>query len=192
MAKRLCLTLSENILRSKKVIILRGPTASGKSKFALSLANKLNGEIINADSMQVYKEFSVLSSRPSKSDTKRVKHYLYGHKNGSERYNVATWCEEAVEKIIECQKNNITPIIVGGTGMYIEKLINGIVDIPSIPEEYKLKSEKKLARENLQNSNEIETSTLPPCNHKMYHIVIYYLDKNLQKHFQCYLEIYPT
>ena len=76
---------------SKKIILLAGTTASGKSKLAINLAKKINGEIINADSMQIYKEFTILSSRPSKKETKQVKHYLYGLISVKKHFSAGDW-----------------------------------------------------------------------------------------------------
>ena len=134
-----------------QIYFVLGPTASGKSKFALSLANKLNGEIINADSMQIYNELSILTARPTINDQKKINHHLYGFVKGDVRFNVQKWCEEASKKINYLINKNITPILVGGTGLYIESLINGIVSIPSIPEKVKIESEKlilKIGKEN--------------------------------------------
>ena len=83
---------------SKKIILLAGPTASGKSKLAIQLAKKLNGEIINADSMQIYKEFSILSSRPSKFEIKKVKHHLYGTISVKKHFSVGEWFKETKKK----------------------------------------------------------------------------------------------
>ena len=90
----------------KKIILISGPTASGKSKLALNIAKKIKGEIINADSMQVYKEFSVLSSRPSKLDTKRVKHYLYGDLFFSKKYFAVYIIIEMIFTV-QCKLQNI-------------------------------------------------------------------------------------
>ena len=79
-----------------KIILISGPTASGKSKFAIKLAKKINGEIINADSMQVYSNLNILTARPSLISTKKIKHHLYGYIDGSIRYNVATWCQSII------------------------------------------------------------------------------------------------
>ena len=123
-----------------------GPTAIGKSNLAINFAQKVNAHIINADSMQVYKNLEILTARPNKSDLNKVEHHLYGHIDGSERYNVARWCGEVSKIINKCAKKNINSIVVGGTGMYIDKLINGIVDIPEIPEDYKQESEKEIIK----------------------------------------------
>ena len=137
-----------------QIYFVLGPTASGKSKFALSLAKKLNGEIINADSMQIYKELSILTARPTIHDQKKINHHLYGFVKGDIRFNVQKWCEEASTKINYLVDKNITPILVGGTGLYIESLINGMVSIPFIPEKVKKESEKmilKIGKENFFN-----------------------------------------
>ena len=118
--------------KRKKVILLAGPTASGKSKLAIKLAKYYKGEIINADSMQIYKEFSVLSSRPSKSDAKKVKHHLYGIFSVKKYFSTGEWLILAKKKINQCIKNNKTPILVGGTGLYFKAITKGISKIPQI------------------------------------------------------------
>ena len=116
----------------KKVILLAGPTACGKSKLAIKLAKHLNGEIINADSMQIYKEFSVLSSRPSKSDIKKVKHHLYGIFSVKKFFSTGEWLVLAKKKINQCIKKKKLPILVGGTGLYFNAITKGISKIPHI------------------------------------------------------------
>ena len=117
---------------SKKIILLAGPTASGKSKLAIQLAKKLNGEIINADSMQIYKEFSVLSSRPHKKEVKKVKHHLYGVISVKKYFSAGDWLKRAKKKIHQCHQNTKIPIIVGGTGLYFNTITKGISKIPNI------------------------------------------------------------
>jgi len=117
---------------SKKIILLAGPTASGKSRLAIYLANKLNGEIINADSMQVYKEFSVLSSRPDKNEIKKVKHHLYGFVSVKKYFSAGEWLKETKKKINLCFKKKKVPIITGGTGLYFNTITKGISKIPDI------------------------------------------------------------
>ena len=117
---------------SKKIILLAGPTASGKSKLAIHLAKKLNGEIINADSMQIYKEFSILSSRPKKIETKKIKHHLYGIVSVKKYFSAGDWLKEAKKKIKLCYKKKKIPIIVGGTGLYFNTITKGISKIPDI------------------------------------------------------------
>jgi len=117
---------------SKKIILLAGPTASGKSKLAVHLAKKLNGEVINADSMQIYKEFSILSSRPNKTETKRVKHHLYGIISVKKYFSAGDWLKEVKKKINLCLEKKKIPIIVGGTGLYFNTITKGISKIPDI------------------------------------------------------------
>ena len=117
---------------SKKIILLAGPTASGKSKLAIHLAKNLNGEIINADSMQVYKEFSILSSKPSETEKKKIKHHLYGTVSIKKYFSAGDWLKEVKKKINLCLKNKKTPILVGGTGLYFNTMIKGISKIPDI------------------------------------------------------------
>jgi len=117
---------------SKKIILLAGPTASGKTNLAIKLAKKLHGEIINADSMQIYKEFSILSSRPSKVETKRVQHHLYGIVSVKKYFSAGDWLKEVKKKIDMCLKKKKIPIIVGGTGLYFNTITKGISKIPSI------------------------------------------------------------
>mgnify|MGYP001415673627 CR=1 FL=1 len=117
---------------SKKIILLAGPTASGKSKLAVHLAKKLNGEVINADSMQIYKEFSILSSKPNKVEIKRAKHHLYGIVSVKKYFSAGDWLKEVKKKINLCLKKKKIPIIVGGTGLYFNTITKGISQIPDI------------------------------------------------------------
>ena len=117
---------------SKKIILLAGPTASGKSKLAIQLAKKLNGEIINADSMQIYKEFTILSSRPDSKETRKAKHHLYGVISVKKHFSAGNWLKLASNKINLCFKLKKVPIIVGGTGLYFNTITKGISKIPSI------------------------------------------------------------
>jgi len=116
----------------KKIILIAGPTASGKSKLAIILAKKLNGEIINADSMQIYKEFSILSSRPKTKEKDKIKHHLYGFASVKQHFSAGDWLKSAKKKIDLCHKNRKTPIIVGGTGLYFNTITKGISKIPVI------------------------------------------------------------
>jgi len=113
-----------------KVILLAGPTASGKSELAIYIAKKINGEIINADSMQVFKEIKILSARPD--DYKNIKHHLYGFISVKKNFSTGEWIKHTEKKINEILKKKKTPVIVGGTGLYFKSLINGISQIPNI------------------------------------------------------------
>ncbi len=117
---------------SKKIILLAGPTASGKSKLAIQLAKKLNGEIINADSMQIYKDFSILSSRPNNKETRKAKHHLYGIISAKKYFSAGDWLKLAKSKINQCHRTKKIPIIVGGTGLYFNTITKGISKIPNI------------------------------------------------------------
>ncbi len=116
-----------------KIILIYGPTASGKSEFAIKLAKKINGEIINADSMQVYKDIKILTARPFKKDYKIIKHHLYGFHSGRKKFSTGDWLKIATKKIYEIKSKNKTPILVGGTGLYFKALVDGLVKIPIIP-----------------------------------------------------------
>jgi len=114
----------------KKVILLAGPTASGKSELAIYIAKKINGEIINADSMQVFKEIKILSARPE--NYKKIKHHLYGFISVKKNFSTGEWIKHTEKKINEILKKKKIPIIVGGTGLYFKSLIDGIAQIPNI------------------------------------------------------------
>ena len=114
---------------SKKIILLFGPTASGKSKVAIDIAKKFNGEILNADSMQVYKEIKILSARPNKS---KIKHHFYGFISVKDTFSVGKWYKIVSKKIKEIKKRKKVPIVVGGTGLYFRALTEGLVEIPNV------------------------------------------------------------
>ena len=116
-----------------KIILIFGPTASGKSNFSIKLSKKINGEIINADSMQVYKELKILSARPKLKDYQRIKHHLYGFHNVKSNFSTGDWLKFAIKKIKEIRKIKKVPIFVGGTGLYFKALTDGLVSIPNIP-----------------------------------------------------------
>ena len=122
-----------------KIILISGPTASGKSDFAVKLAKKINGEIINADSMQVYKQLRILTARPNKKDQKDIKHHLYGVIDVKNEFSTGQWLKLTIKKILEIIKRKKTPILVGGTGLYFQSLINGLVKMPKIPKRFRNK-----------------------------------------------------
>jgi len=125
------------MVKEKKVILLSGPTASGKSKLASKLAKYFNGEVINADSMQIYKEFSILTSRPSSQEIKIIKHHLYGFNTVKQKFSTGHWLVLVTKKIEDQWKEGLTPIVVGGTGLYFKALTDGLVKIPEIPNKIK-------------------------------------------------------
>jgi len=122
-----------------KIILISGPTASGKSIFALKVAKKLNGEIINADSMQVYKQLNILTARPKKKDQEKIKHHLYGFQNVKKNFSTGQWLKLAKSKIKEIKKRKKIPILVGGTGLYFKSITEGLVKIPNIPLKFRNK-----------------------------------------------------
>ena len=119
--------------KQSKIILISGPTASGKSNFAIKIAKKINGEIINADSMQVYKQLKILTARPYKEEQKKIKHHMYGFVDLNEKFSTGQWLNLAVKKIKEIKERKKIPILVGGTGLYFQSLIDGLVKIPEIP-----------------------------------------------------------
>ena len=116
-----------------KIILIFGPTASGKSSFAIKVAKKINGEIVNADSMQVYKQLNILTARPKKKDQENIKHHLYGFQSVTKNFSTGAWLKLVGRKIKEIKKRNKVPILVGGTGLYFKSIIQGLVKIPNIP-----------------------------------------------------------
>ena len=117
---------------SSKIILISGPTASGKSIFAIKIAKKIKGEIINADSMQVYKQLKILSARPDPKQYQKIRHHLYGFYDVKRNFSTGDWLKLANKKIKEVQRRKRTPILVGGTGLYFKALTDGLVKIPKI------------------------------------------------------------
>ncbi len=116
-------------------VLLAGPTASGKSRLALDLARRMNGVIVNADAIQVYRELRILSARPDANDATAVEHRLYGHIAVSVRYSVGQWCSDAAAVLSEIRSAGRLPIVVGGTGLYFKALTDGLAAVPPIPDE---------------------------------------------------------
>ena len=132
-----------------KIILIAGPTASGKSKIAINLAKKINGEIVNADSMQVYKQLKILTARPSEKDQKTIKHHLFGIIDVRRRFSTGQWLKESIKIINLIRKKKRIPIIVGGTGLYFKALVDGLARIPKFKPSEKnkiLKLHKKLGQ----------------------------------------------
>mgnify|MGYP001384964084 CR=1 FL=1 len=126
---------------SKKIILLFGPTASGKSRLALDIAKEFNCEIINADSMQVYKEVKILSARPN---NKSIKHHLYGFVSVKKNFSTGSWYKLAGKKIKDINKRGKAALVVGGTGLYFKALTDGLSEIPEVP---KIKMNSKLDKD---------------------------------------------
>jgi tRNA dimethylallyltransferase len=114
-------------------VLIAGPTASGKSRFAIELAQRLGGAVVNADSMQVYAELRVLSARPSAADEAAAPHRLYGHVPAGERYSVGRWLVDVAAVLAELNAAGAVPIVVGGTGLYFKALTEGLATVPPIP-----------------------------------------------------------
>lgn len=116
----------------KSTILIAGPTASGKSAFSLMLADALNGMVINADSMQVYKDLRVLTARPSIEEEAQAPHKLYGYLDAEQVCSAADWVKVAIVEIRKAQAEGKVPIVVGGTGMYFKFLVDGVANIPAV------------------------------------------------------------
>lgn len=123
------------MFKNHQPLIITGPTASGKSSYALKIARQENGKIINADSMQIYKELPLLTAQPTEEEKQSIPHALYSFLKGNEPFSVALWHEHALKEIEQCQREGYRPIIVGGTGMYLSSLTKGISPIPDIKPE---------------------------------------------------------
>ncbi len=115
-------------------LLIAGPTASGKSHLALRLAERLGGALINADSMQVYRDLRILTARPGAEEEARVPHILFGHVDGAINYSVGRYVEDAAAALAQTQAEGQLPIFVGGTGLYFKALTQGISDMPRVPE----------------------------------------------------------
>src|SRR5712691_8638654 len=118
---------------SKRAVLIAGPTASGKSALALELAQRLGGTVINADSMQVYRDLRIITARPTEADVARVPHLLYGHVDAAENYSAGRWCLDASAALSEVERAGRLPIVVGGTGLYFKTLTQGLAAVPPIP-----------------------------------------------------------
>ena len=144
-------------ISSEKPILITGQTASGKSKLALQIAEKCDGVIINADAIQVFENWQILTARPSPAEESKVKHELYGHIPAEFEYSVGHWLGEVRKILSNCSR----PIIVGGTGLYFSALTNGLVDIPDIPAQIKLEADKRIRSEGFKSLiEEIDTETI--------------------------------
>jgi tRNA dimethylallyltransferase len=127
------------------IILIAGPTASGKSALALKLADELGGVIVNADSMQVYRDLRIITARPGVDEERRVPHRLYGHVDAAENFSVGRWCEEAAAVIEETRRIARPIILVGGTGLYFNALTRGLAAVPPIPAKVREQVRARLA-----------------------------------------------
>jgi tRNA dimethylallyltransferase len=132
---------------ARNAILIAGPTASGKSALALALAEELGGTVINADSMQVYRDLRIITARPSAGEETRVPHRLYGHVDAAENYSVGRWCVDAAAALADVRGEGRLPILVGGTGLYFKILTQGLAAIPPIPAEIRADVRERLNSE---------------------------------------------
>ena len=122
-------------VKLKTAVLIAGPTASGKSALALKLAGQVGGEIVNADSMQVYRELRVLTARPGEADEALVPHHLYGFMSAAEPCSAGIWAAHAARAMQEIEARGRIPVLVGGTGLYFRALVEGLSPIPEVPPE---------------------------------------------------------
>ncbi len=168
-----------------KVIVICGPTASGKTKLGIELAKKINGEIVSCDSMQIYKDMDIGTAKPTKAEQNEVKHYLIDFVSPDKRYSVAEYKNDAENVIDKIIKDNKTPIIVGGTGLYLNSLIYGI-DYPDIKTDlnYRKELEEKVNKDGLEEIYK-EAKIIDP-------IAVEKISKNDKKRILRILEIYHS
>ena len=133
----------------KPVICIAGPTASGKSAWALEIAKSVGGEIINADALQVYADLQILSARPTAAEMDGVPHHLFGHVAGDVRYSAGQWLREVQPIILDCLARNVVPILTGGTGLYFKALIEGIAEVPPVSDDAMSKAQSILDEEGI-------------------------------------------
>ncbi len=130
-------------------MLIAGPTASGKSALAITLAQKLGGVVINADSMQVYRDLRVITARPSPDEEERVPHMLYGQVDAAQNYSVGRWCRDVARSLKETVEAGGVPIVVGGTGLYFKALTAGLAAVPPIPPEIRADLRARLDRDGI-------------------------------------------
>ena len=134
---------------SKRAVLIAGPTASGKSALALALAEALGGTIINADSMQVYRDLRIVTARPTAQEEARVPHLLYGHVDAAENYSVGRWCVDASAALAAVERAGRLPVVVGGTGLYFKALTRGLAAVPPIPPQIRAAVRERLERKGI-------------------------------------------
>jgi len=124
---------------TRRAILIAGPTASGKSALALAIAQRLGGAVVNADSMQVYRDLRILTARPTPDEERSVRHELFGHVDACVNYSVGRWLEDFRLLLEKLEQEGVTPIVAGGTGMYYKAALYGLSDIPQVPAEVREK-----------------------------------------------------
>ena len=134
----------------RKAVLIAGPTASGKSALALDLAQKFGGVVINADSMQVYRDLRIITARPSVEDEARVPHRLYGHVDAAINFSAGAWVADAAKALQEARAQKKLPIFVGGSGLYFRALTRGLSAIPPIPAEIRENVRARLERDGVE------------------------------------------
>jgi tRNA dimethylallyltransferase len=123
----------------RRAILIAGPTASGKSALALALAQRVGGAVVNADSMQVYRDLRILTARPTPDEERIAPHLLFGHVDGAVVYSVGRWLEDLRKVLADLARDGATPVIAGGTGLYFKSALQGLSDIPAVPDEVRAK-----------------------------------------------------
>jgi tRNA dimethylallyltransferase len=136
--------------QQSRAVLIAGPTASGKSALAMRLAEKLGGVIVNADSMQVYRDLRVITARPPSEDEARVPHRLYGHVDAAVNYSTGQWLRDVAEVLGEAASQGRIPILVGGTGLYFKALTAGLAAVPPIPADIRAQVRGRLASEGVR------------------------------------------
>jgi tRNA dimethylallyltransferase len=135
----------------KPIICIAGPTASGKSAFALKVAKALDGEVINADALQVYADLQILSARPTQNEMEGLPHHLFGHVAGDVRYSTGEWLRDVEPLIIDILARDKTPVLIGGTGLYFRALLQGMADIPAVSKLVSDETADALARDGIES-----------------------------------------
>jgi tRNA dimethylallyltransferase len=131
--------------QAERAVLIAGPTASGKSALALAIAEAAGGMIVNADSMQVYRDLRILTARPTPEEEARMPHRLYGHVDAAETYSVGRWLREIEPVLAEASRLGFIPIVTGGTGLYFKALTRGLAAIPPIPPDVRASLRLRLA-----------------------------------------------
>jgi tRNA dimethylallyltransferase len=131
----------------RPAILIHGPTASGKTKLAITLARRLDGEIINADAMQCYRDLDILTARPDSEELAAAPHHLFGYVDAGHRHSAGEWTKEAVERISLLNASGKVPILVGGTGLYLMALTDGLSEIPPIEEKFRSEARALVERD---------------------------------------------
>jgi tRNA dimethylallyltransferase len=148
-----------------RAVLIAGPTASGKSALALELAEQFGGVIVNADSMQVYRDLRIITARPTPEEEVRTTHRLYGFVDAAENYSVGRWCRDVEEALKEARSQGRMPILVGGTGLYFKALTTGLAAVPPIPADIRAEVRSRLQREG-PPALHVELARLDPATAK--------------------------